>query len=236
MSNKDIRVRYRLTALPIATLLVFGCGISTPTIDTSPEAEVTFDGLHEIKASTADKAWARPDVDLSKYSKIRLQGAGIEYRPGGESGRTWMARSRGGPYEVTEKQKEGLRQIVAEAFLDELGRSEKYTLVNESGPDVLVVRGALLDVVSYVPPEPVAGRSTVYLSSVGEATLVIEIRDSITDAILGQAVDRRAAEQMGGNMVMDSNRVTNTSEVRRLAKRWASLLRTRLDEFDGWKE
>lgn len=236
MRIKDTSVKYRLTALPIATLLVFGCVTSTPTIDTSPEAEVTFDGLHEIKASNADKAWARPDMDLSQYSKIRLQGAGIEYRPGGESGRTWTARSRGGPYEVTEKQKERLRRVVAEAFLDELGKSEKYSLVNESGPDVLVVRGALLDVVSFVPPEPVGGRSAVYLSSVGEATLVIEIRDSITDAILVRAVDRRAAEQMGGTMMMDSNRVTNTAEVRRVAKRWASLLRTRLEEFDSWKE
>ncbi len=231
MRNKANIVIVRLVALPLAALLVFGCATSTPAIDTSPEAEVTFDGLHEIKASTADKAWARPDLDLSQYSKIRLQGAGIEYRPGGESGRTWTARSRGGPYEVTEKQKERLRGVVAEAFLDELGKSEKYTLVNESGPDVLLIRGALLDVVSYVPPEPVGGRSRVYLSSVGEATLVIEIRDSITDAILVRAVDRRAAEQMGGSMARESNRVTNTAEIKRLARRWASLLRTRLDEF-----
>ena len=235
MKNESIGVKYCLRALPIVTLLVFGCATSTPTIDTGPDAEVTFDGLHEIKGGTADKSWARPDMDLSQYSKIRLQGAGIEYRPGGEAGRTSMARSRGGPYEVTDKQKERLRQVVAEAFLDELGKSEKYTLVNESGPDVLLVRGALLDVVSYVPPEAVGGRVDVYLSSIGEATLVLEVRDSITEAILARAVDRRAAEDMGG-MMQESNRVTNTSEVRRLAKRWASLLRTRLDEFDGWTE
>ena len=132
--------------------------------------------------------------------------------------------------------KKRLRKVVAEAFLDELGKSEKYTLVNESGADVLVVRGALLDVVSYVPPDPVGGRSTVYLSSVGEATLVLEIRDSITNAILVRVVDRRAAEQMGGSLGMESNRVTNTAEVKRVARRWASLLRTRLDEFDGWED
>ncbi len=236
MRNESKSVMYRLTALPIAALLFSGCATTTPSIDAGPEAEVTFDGLHEVKASTADKAWARPDMDLSQYSKIRLQGAGIEYRPGGESGRTWSARSRGGPYEVTDKQKERLRKVVAEAFLDELGKSEKYTLVNESGPDVLVIRGALLDVVSYVPPDPIGGRSSVYLSSVGQATLVLEIRDSITDAILVRAVDRRAAEQMGGSLAMQSNRVTNTAEVKRVARRWASLLRTRLDEFHGWEE
>ncbi len=234
MKNEIIGMKLRLMMLPIAILLIFGCATSTPTIDTGPDAEVTFDGLHEIKGSIADKAWARPDLELSQYSKIRLQGAGIEYRPGGESGRTSMARSRGGPYEVTEKQKEGLRQVVAEAFLDELGKSEKYSLVNESGPDVLLVRGALLDVVSYVPPEPI-GRGSIYLSRVGEATLVLELRDSITEAILARVVDRRAAEDMGG-MLQESNRVHNTAEVRRLAKRWASMLRERLDEFDGGTE
>lgn len=235
MNNEIFGVKHRLIALPVATLLVFGCASTTPTIDTSPGAEVTFDGLHEVKGGTADKAWARPDMDLSQYSKIRLQGAGIEYRPGGESGHTWSARSKGGPYEVTEKQKETLRAIMAEAFLEELGKSQKFTLVNESGPDVLLVRGALLDVVSYVPPEPVGGRVDVYLSSVGEATLVLELRDSITETTLARVVDRRAAEQVGGT-VQWSNRVTNTSEVRRLARRWASLLRARLDEFGGPQE
>jgi len=235
MNKEIVGLKCRLIALPVATLLVFGCASSTPTIDTGPDAEVTFDGLHEIKGGTADKAWARPDIDLSQYSKIRLQGAGIEYRPGGESGRTWSARSKGGPYEVTEKQKETLRAVVAEAFLDELGKSQRYTLVNESGPDVLLIRGALLDVVSYVPPEPVGGRVDVYLSSVGEATLVLELRDSITETTLARVVDRRAAEDMGG-MMQESNRVTNTSEVRRLARRWASLLRERLDEFGSPQE
>ena len=218
--------------LVLPTVMVLGCATSTPTIDTSPGAEVTFDGLHAVKHSRADKAWARPGIDLSSYSKIRLQTAGIEYRPGGESGRTWAARSTGGPYEVTERQKEGLRAVMSEVFLEELGKSEKFTLVNESGPDVLLVRGALLDVVSYVPPEAVGGRVDVYLSRVGEATLVLELRDSITEAILARAVDRRAAEDASGRLQW-SNRVSNTAEVRRLARRWASRLRESLDEFGG---
>ena len=219
----------RLAVLPIIATLSFGCASSTPMIDTGPDAVVTFDGLHKVKGSRADEAWARPGLDLSGYSKIKLQGAGIEYRPGGESGRTSMARSRGGPYEVTESQKERLRTILAEAFRDELSKSDRFTLVKESGPDVLLIRGALLDVVSYVPPEPI-GREDIFLRSVGEATLVLEIRDSITEAILVRAVDRKAAEDIGGTL-QRSNRVTNAAEVRRLAKRWASALRKGLDEF-----
>ena len=221
----------RLAVLPLMAALCFGCTSSTPMIDTGPDAVVTFDGLHKVKGSRADEAWARPGLDLSGYSKIKLQSAGIEYRPGGEKRRSWRARTGGETYEVTESQKERLRTILAEAFRDELSKSGRFTLVNESGPDVLLIRGALLDVVSYVPPEPI-GRVDIYLRSVGEATLVLEIRDSITDAILVRVVDRKAAEDIGGRL-QESNRVTNTAEVRRLAKRWASALRKRLDEFGG---
>jgi len=221
----------RLAVLPLMAALSFGCTSSTPMIDTGPDAVVTFDGLHKVKGSRADEAWARPGLDLSGYSKIKLQSAGIEYRPGGEKRRSWRARTGGETYEVTESQKERLRTILAEAFRDELSKSDRFTLVNESGPDVLLIRGALLDVVSYVPPEPI-GRVDIYLRSVGEATLVLEIRDSITDAILVRVVDRKAAEDIGGRL-QESNRVTNTAEVRRLAKRWASALRKRLDEFGG---
>jgi hypothetical protein len=94
----------------------------------------------------------------------------------------------------------------------------------------LLIRGALLDVVSFAPPEESMGiRDSVYLSSVGEATLVIELRDSITEAILARAVDRRAAES--AFEFRESNRVNNTQEVRRLAGTWARLLRDQLDEY-----
>jgi hypothetical protein len=216
-----------------AVLVLAGCAASTPTIDTSPEAEVTFDGLHEVKGGSADQSWARPGVDLSQYSKIMLQGAGIEYRPGGESGRSLSSRSRGGPYEVTEQQKAAFRQIVATEFLKELALSEHFTLVEEPGPDVLLIRGALLDVVSYVPPQPTSNVA-IYITKVAEATLVIELRDSITETILARAVDRRAAED--STRMSQSTRVRNNAEIRRMAGVWGRLLRERLDQFAAPKD
>jgi hypothetical protein len=182
-----------------------------------------------VKGGHADEAWARPDFDLTQYKYVMLQGAGIEYRPGGESGRSFASRSTGGHFEVTEKQKAAFRQIMVEAFLEELGNSKVFKLVGEPGPEVLLVRGALLDVVSYVPPEPVGGLTDIYLSRVAEATLVLELRDSITEAILARSVDRRAAETAFN--FSKSSRITNTYEVRRLASYWASQLREVLDEF-----
>lgn len=218
----------QVALIAAAIMLATSCAGSTPTIDTSAEAEMTFDGLYPVKGGSADAAWARPDADVSQYSKIMLQGVGIEYRPGGESGRLFHARSGADHFEITDEQKARLVEVMRDAFRDELGKSEHFTIVNEPGPDVLLIRGGLLDVVSFVPPEPV-GRSEIYLSRVGEATLVLEIRDSVSEAVIARAVDRRAAEDtLGFNQ---SNRVNNAAEVRRMAKTWARLLRERLDSY-----
>lgn len=217
-----------LAALGLAATAMYGCATSNPTIDTGPDAEATFDGLYPVKGGRMDAAWARPGFDLEPYSKVMLQGVGIEYRPGGETGRTFYATTSGRHFEMSEQQKAAFQEVMREAFVAELAKGEHFEIVTEAGPDVLLIRGALIDVVSYVPPEQ-SGRSEIYLSQVGEATLVLEIRDSQTDAILLRGVDRRAAESSMN--FTNSNRVTNTAEARRLAQAWARLLREGLDRF-----
>jgi hypothetical protein len=228
MTKSPNSMLFRVAVFLPVLALVAACASSTPTLDTSPEAEMSFDGLSPIKGGSADAAWARPGADISQYSKIMLQGVGIEYRPGGESGRLYHARSRADHFEITDKQKAKFVEVMRDAFRDELGRSERFTIVDEPGPDVLLIRGGLLDVVSFVPPETV-GRSEIYLSRVGEATLVLEIRDSVSEAIIARAVDRRAAEDVSG--MSESSRGHNAAEVRRMAKTWARLLRERLDSY-----
>jgi len=208
-----------------------GCATPDPTISDDPNAEITFDGLHELKNSAADIAWAMPGVDLSGFTKIMVQKTGIEFRPGGEAGRSSFSRSSTGPFEVTEQQKAGFQKIVKEVVLDELGKSTKFALVDEPGPDVLLIRIALLDVVSFVPPEPI-GRADIYLRDIGEVTLVLELRDSITGAILVRAINRDA---IGSSDRMNrSSRTANAAEVKRLIRRWMSTLRERLDTFSGF--
>lgn len=222
----------RILAIGIAALMV-GC-TSTPTIQSGPDAEVSFDGLHKVDNSQADMAWARPDFDISQYSKIMLVGEGIEYAPAKNRGRTTFDRSRPGPYFIDEDSRARFEALVRETFAEEMSKIQHFEIVTEPGPDVLMIRGGLLDVESFVPQDPMdqIGRGSIYLSSVGEATLVLELRDSETGAILARSIDRRAAEQAGG-MMFESNRVTNANEVRRLVRWWGRRLR---EGLDGWVE
>jgi len=186
----------------------------------------SFDGLVEVTNSRASKAWVRPDFDLSGYTRVRLEGAGIEFRPIRD--RSSLSRSAGQSYPMSQQAQARLAKVMREAFEKELARSERFELTEEVGPDVLTIWGGLLDVVSFAPPQR-AGRDDIFLRRVGEATLVIELRDSETNATLMRIMDRRAAERVPGS-VMNSNPVTNTADVRRLANAWARLFRQRLDE------
>jgi hypothetical protein len=221
-------------AAAVASLAVIilstGCTSAPATIQQGADAEVSFDGLHKVDNANADSAWAREDFDISSYNKIMLVGAGIEYTPETNKGRTSRDRNRGGPYFIDDATRVRFEKLVSETFEDEMRKIEKFTLVDEAGPDVLIVWGGLLDVTSYVPPDNLSGRSEIFISTVGAATLVLELRDSETNTILARSIDRRAAERQSGVMT-NSNRVTNSAEVRRLIRFWARRLRDGLDGF-----
>ena len=218
-----------ITALTFGFVLA-GCQTAPPTIQTGPEAEQSFDGLNVVDNSRADLAWARPDFNLDGYTKIWPVGAGIEYRPVKNRGKSTMDRSRGGPYFIDDKARGKFEKLVGETFKEELQKIERFEVVDGPGPDVLMVRGALLDVTSMVPPDLTSARSTIYLRNIGDATLVLELRDSETGTILARSADRRAAESIGDTF-RQANSVTTAVEVKRLIRYWASRLREGLDGF-----
>lgn len=220
----------RAAVLGLSASALVGCAGSTPTIDTSAEAEPTYDGLYPVHGGRMDAAWARPGFNVEEYSKVMLKGVGVEYRPDGSTRRGVRSTSNTTDhYEISADRKATLEEKMKEAFLEEMAKSEQFELVTEAGPDVLVVIGGLTDVTSFVPPDPI-GNGDIYLSRVGEATLVLELRDSMTGAILVRAIDRRAAESVSQTFT-NSNSVSTTAEFRRLARTWGGMLRDGLDRF-----
>lgn len=209
--------------------IIVGCTTAEPTIQSGPDAELSFDGLHRVDNSQADMAWARPDIDLSGYTKIMPVNGGVEYAQADNMGRTTRDRNSGGPFFIDDRSREQFETLVADIFAEELGRLENFTIVDEPGPEVLIVAGGLLNVTSFVPPQT-ATRSIIFLTSVGEATLVLELRDSESGRILARSVDSRAAETISDTF-NHSNSVTNSAEVRRLLLFWARRLVEGLDGF-----
>ena len=199
-----------------------------PRVQTGPDAEVTYDGLHRVDRSVMDIAWVKPDLDLTGYTKLIVASGGMSFR----DVRPTSSR-RATEFPVREENKERLREILREEFVEELEKLERYDLVTEPGPDVLVLVGAVIDVVSSVPSDIDSARYArggVYLSSVGQATLVLELRDSQTNEVLARAADRRAAKSP---FAFEASAPMAWAQVRRLAKSWAVLVRQGLEQFNG---
>lgn len=211
-----------------AAVFVAGCA-SEPTIQTGPNAETTFDGLVRIDNARFAAAWIDPDIDLTQYSKIIPGGAAFEFRNVQKTSAMVARRSNESEFWISDADRQRLIDTVSDVFTEELQRSKHFTLVEEAGPDTLIISGALHDIVSRVPPEHV-GRSEIWLRSVGEATLILELRDSLSNEVIYRAVERRAAESAGGQMVL-ANTATSWAEVRRWARRWAVSLREGLDSI-----
>jgi len=219
-----------IVAVTLLAAAAAGC-TSTPTFQTGEDAEVTFDGLTRMEGTIMDAVWALTDIDLTAYSKIMFEGIGVEYREvsgpySGRGGSTSARRSSQSEFRLHADTRALFEEEITGAFREEMARSEVFEIVEEAGPEVLLIRGGLLDVVSRVPPETV-GRSRIFIDSVGEATLILEIRSSVSNSIYARAVDRRAAQS--GATMTESNRVTNRAEVRRLGRRWGRMLRDGLD-------
>ena len=216
----------RCTFLALTLFLPLVCGAqSAEDIDAS--TDTTYDGLVQVKRTGYRNVWIKPDVDISVYSKIVPGPAQFHYREVRETSSLAARRSTTNQFTIQEDSRARLEETMAEIFLEEMSESEYFTLVDEPGRDVLRVWGGLHDIVSNVPPDPI-GRSTIYLTQVGQATLVLQIEDSTTGEILARVVDRRAAESTFAQI---SSTVTNRTEVRRLARTWARLLRNGLDKW-----
>jgi hypothetical protein len=223
-------VNIKILTILAAALIAAGCS-STPRFSDDPDA-VTHDGLTRLDRTVLDTVWARQDVDLSGISKVRFSGLGIQYRnvDGPYSGRAGVGTNRSTASRANEFQLDAdtralFEEEITAAFMEEMGRSSVFEITDETGPDVIDVHVGLLDVVSRVPPETV-GRSRIFIDSVGEATLVLEIRDSISNTVLVRAVDRRAAQNF---TMQESTRPRNRAEVRRLGRRWANIIRIGLE-------
>lgn len=209
-----------------ATAMFAGCS-STPEFQTGPDAETTFDGLTRLDRTIMDAVWARQDADVSNITGVRFIGLGVEYRNvdgpySGRAGTTSSTARRGhSEFQLDEATRALFEEEIRGAFLEEISRSTVFDVVEEPGPTVLDVHIGLLDVVSRVPPETV-GRSRIFIDSVGDATLVLEITDSISGTTIARAIDRRAA---GSSTASESTPPRNRAEVRRLGRRWGAMIR-----------
>ena len=95
-----------------------------------------------------------------------------------------------------------------------------YTVVQAPGPDVMQVQAGVLNFSVSAPETLSAGRTRTFANEAGHATFFVEVRDSVSGALLGRAVDNRI---VGDNLTTWRTSGSNRADFREELKRWAEI-------------
>lgn len=204
--------------------------LSTPLCAKEQELpEVTEDGLHRVHDSKMALVYAEPGADLSVYTKVQLLDAYVAFKKNWE--RDQRSRSAQ-PLHISSKDIEKIKNQLAAEFRQEFTtvlEDGGYPVVDQAGPDVLLIRPAIINLDVNAPDTMAAGRSKVYTDSAGEMTLYVELYDSVTGDLIAKAMDRKTDRRNDGFYTW-SNSATNKQAAVRILRGWANILLTALNE------
>ena len=183
-----------------------------------------------MKRPGLDTVYVREGVSLAKYKRVMLDPVEVSFD------KNWNPRSGPGlqrQLPIRMAIRKNLAKLARDVFRRELEKKGGYPLVDEPGEDVLRVRAQIVDLYINAPETNSPGITHMYVLNAGEMTMVAELYDSRTNAILARVVDRERGMENGLNEFQIANRVTNTAEADRIISNWARRLKSALDKTRG---
>jgi len=207
----------RSLAVTFAALILVGT--SAPAIVMAQEAQ-TWDNLHLVKSARRQRLYLLPGANFQPYNKILLDTTEVAFR------KDWMRefnQSRSLSMRVSQSDIDRVTQEVSSSFgqiLADEYQKGGYQIVQSPGPDVLRIRTGVVDLSVFAPDVKSASRTYSASWEAGEATLVVEARDSQTGALLGRALDRRLA---GDRQPYLRTSVSNKADFKKMFSEWAKL-------------
>lgn len=189
-----------------------------------------WDGLVRRPDARIDAVFVRPDAELVAIRSVMLDPVQISFAANWDPNQG--RRSQAGRLNADDLAaiKTRLGDLFQETFRAELARGG-FSVVDVAGPDTVRVSPAIINLFISAPGDASVGRTRVYTSDSGRATLVMEIRDSVTGEVLARAVDGRNG-RFSGQMTW-TNRQTNMADAQHAIGIWANALRRGMDEVNA---
>jgi hypothetical protein len=213
-----------------ALVLLLGSAAGPAAMAAKAKAPESWDGLSLVKAKHFDAAYLLPGADFRGYTKVMLDPTEVAFE------KDWIRNYNSGSIDLSQRisdsdakeiltaVRSGFEETFRKAFAE-----AGYEVVNEPAPDVLRLRTAVVNL-SVAAPDRDIGRSRTYSRDAGGATVIVELRDSTSGALLGRAVDGRVA---GDSARYLRNSVTNRSDFLQLFRTWAKSSLEGLTELKG---
>lgn len=178
-----------------------------------------WDGLLEVKAKKMDKVYLLPNADFTDYTKVMIDPTEVAFRKNWQRDQNrdrldLMNRvTDSDARRILDDAQKGFEKYFAEAYV-----KAGYQVVQAPGPDVLRISTAIVNLDVAAPDVNLEPRSRTFSRDAGEATLVLEVKDSVSGQVLGRAVDRQETSDMGPFI---RNSVTNAAAFEEVFKKWA---------------
>jgi len=211
-----------------ALLLVTACATAAP--------QVTPDGLTEVRNTRADALYVRSGVSFAGYTKVVIIEPTIAFRKDWQADKKMEQPLR----PVTDADMAKMiamgKKLLVEQFARALTKAG-YTLANETGADVLAIKLAIqdLDVAAPDPNNDAGSSFNKTYSAASEATLAIELYDSVTGQLLARAYDRRSGETRSSSSATERTQQTNITDASYAMGQWARLLVKGLEDAKAAK-
>lgn len=181
--------------------------------------EDNWEGLVRVRSDKIELVYLAPEADFRPYTRVLLEPSEMSMRANWlrDQRRRSAASLAGQPTErdIQRALERGQQQF--DGFFADAFTEAGFTIATEPGPDVLRIRSGVADI-DVVAPDTAIGRTRNYSEEAGSGTLVIEVRDSQTNALLGRAIERRVA---GDNGPWLRTSASNRADFDRLFRRWA---------------
>lgn len=210
--------------ITVASLAAACLMAATPSALFAADPPKAADGLQPVQIAGLQQVEARVGADLSRYTKVILDPIEVAFHK--DWAHTVVA---GQAVSAAEKLqiRTGLARVLREEFVKTLTRDGRYQVVDDAADDVLRIRAEIRDLYINAPDLPRPERVHSYTLSVGEMTLVAEMRDAVTGDLIARVRDRKQDREKIWLELTTS--VDNIAEARRAAHSWAQALRTQLD-------
>jgi hypothetical protein len=191
--------------------------VLSPLAARAAELPKSWDGLVLVKSKKLEAVYLAPGADFAPYDKILLGPTEVAFA------KNWVQDynldadfnhqlSDSDAQRIMAAVRTGFQSIFRKAF-DKAG----YTVVDAPARDVLRVNSAVVNL-ALTAPDTEADFSATFASTAGQATMILEARDSLTGALLDRALDAEVA----GSFWERRNVVTNTADFDQVGDEWAS--------------
>lgn len=193
--------------------------LANPAGASAEKLPPSWDGLIQVPAREMSLVYVQPGADFRGYTKVMIQPTEVAFHKDWRKDYNSTRRDLAGKVSETEVQRAVSKGIAAATdIFTSAWQKGGYEIASAPAPDVLLVRTGVLNISVTSPDRQTSTRSYGFANEAGRATLVVEVRDSMTGALLGRAVDRELA---GDNDIAWRTSGTNRADFRDLVAQWA---------------